>query len=61
MKRKHVITIKHKNKIVQNISWNQIVAFAKWSKHLAYMIEKHLDKKDATFCGNYFWIKMLIG
>ena len=32
------VTIKHKNQIIENISWYQIVASAKLSKHLAFML-----------------------
>ena len=36
--KKTCVTIKHKNQIIENITWYQIVASAKYSKHLAYMV-----------------------
>ena len=38
--KKTCVTIKHKNQIIENISWYQIVAFAKLSIHLANMVYK---------------------
>jgi len=37
--KKTCVTIK-KNQIIENISWYQIVASEKLSKHLAYMVYK---------------------
>ena len=36
--KKTCVTINQKNQIIENIKWYQIVAFAKYSKHLAYMV-----------------------